>query len=245
MRDDLLNRPLTDPEDREQVRGFLLTAIDPATDVHVHYRAYRWNIEDDVIAKLGAFNSNSDPHYELALHDLKLLRRFLLQRYSFGNVLRIDGILRNSGVSSLWLFKDYLVPRIALSLLVGFGITLGSSKIFDSLREMAALKWPAVALALIACLLTFLLIYLSVRERLGGGDQALAPRTFAISIIAVAWAAFELLIIYGLSLKMRAIYPFTWAFNWWFAAEVGALALLFAILTQFFFTKAGSMAEPL
>lgn len=243
MRAGVLSSELKSPEDCDEVRAFFLEATDPQTDLHTHYRAYGWPIEKELMTGIGAF----DQEYPLAAHDMRLLRRFLLKRYSFRNVFKLDKTLRKHGAGFWWLAKDYVLPRIGLSLLVGFGLTLGASRLFDGLGELAANGCLAVALILVCVMLTMFLVYLNVRDTLGAGDSAIKKRTFGIFIAAVLWTGLELLIVFLMSLVMRHDPRFvaSWCFNWLHAAETGAMALAFAILTQFFFTKAGSMAEPL
>jgi hypothetical protein len=229
------------PANCRALRRFFIDAIDSSTDLHTQYRAYGWPMEQELMEKLVAFNQED----ELAVHNLKLVRRFLLRRYSFCRVLKVDTLLRKKGVRFWWLCKDYIVPRIGLSLLLGFALVLGSSRLFDALRELATKRCVAGALIAVCGLLALSLIYLNVRETLGASHSAVARRTLGIFIAAILWAACELLVVYGLSLVMRHDFVWTWAFNWLHAAEIGAVALVVAILTQFFFTKAGSMAEPL
>jgi len=120
---------LRKPTDRERVREFLLASICEG-DYRNHYRAHgyaKYPIERELMANLNAFRDG----YELRTFHLKLIRRFLLQRYAFPAARRIDRQLDD--VSALWLWKDYIIPRIGLSLLIGFGGIMGSGAAFDFL----------------------------------------------------------------------------------------------------------------
>jgi hypothetical protein len=231
----ILGRKREAPPDRD-VRAFFLEAMDDKTELYVHYHAYGWPIERDVMEKLGAF----DQDYDLAQHNLKLVRRFFLKRYSFCNVFKVDDLLRERGVSFLWLAKDYVVPRVGLSLLVGFALTLGAGPLLDALRVISQKPWLAVGAVAACLLLTGGLIYLMVRDRLGGRDHAIGRRTAVILLLAVGWMVLELLGVYGLS-KLAPLKSFSGSH----AVVTGSVALVFAVLTQFFFGRSGSMAEPI
>lgn len=235
QREDILAQKLETASECEKVRGFFLEALDTTSELYEHYHAYGWPIERDLMEKLRAFDQN----YDLVEHDLKLLRRFLLKRYSFCYVFTVDDLLRARGTGWLWLAKDYIVPRVGLSLLVGFGVTLGAGRLFEGLGQIARNPWLAVALIAACLVLTGLLIYLMVRDRLSSKDAASGGRTAWIFFLALVWTLLELLAVFGMS----KLVP--WNFSFLHAASTGAVALVFAVLTQFFFSESGSMAEPL
>jgi hypothetical protein len=167
----------------------------PRSELSEHYHAYGWPIEQDVMEKLRAF----DQDYDLAQHNLKLVRRFFLKRYSFCNVFKVDDLLRARGMGFLWLAKDYVAPRVGLSLLVGFGLTLGAGLLLNVLGEIAKKPWLAMGVVAACLMLTGALIYLMVRDRLSSRNRATGRRTAAILLLAVAWTALALLGAYGLS----------------------------------------------
>jgi len=189
------------------------------------------------MSRFQAFCHSADKETDtLAVHNLKLIRRFLLQRYAFRSARQVDKQLKGK-VSPLWLWKDYVIPRIGLSLVIGFGGAMGSSAIFDWL---AGLRCTAAILFAQACLLLVLfLVYLNVREVVTGFHPNVWGRTLWVFTVALSWVGI------GLSFAAELDHLMGWRFDWRHGALTGCTALVIAVLTQFFFTKAGSMAEPL
>ena len=176
-----MDADLTEANAREAVRAFFVTSIQEG-DYRNHYRAYRYEqypIETELMARLDAFSDR----YELRSFHLKLIRRFLLQRYAFLSARKIDKKLSDVGV--LWLCKDYFIPRIGLSLVIGFGGIMGSSAIFDFL---AVLRCTAATLFSLGCLLVVLfLVYLNVRDVITGSHPNVWGRTLWVFAVALAW----------------------------------------------------------
>jgi hypothetical protein len=228
---------LSDRNKREDIRDFLRRSITKGDEYRNTYRAHGYPIEAELMDRLVVFHHADDSKtYELAVHDLKLIRRFLLQRYAFRLARLVDKRLAGK-VSPLWLWKDYFIPRIGLSLVIGFGGAMGSSTIFEWL---AGLKGAAATLFAQACLLVvFLLVYLNVRDVVTGSHPNVWGRSVWVFAVALGWVGIGLLLAAGLDHLMG------WGFDWRHGTLTGCTALVLAVLTQFFFTKAGSMAEPL
>ena len=115
---------------------------------------------------------------------------------------------------------------------------MGSSAIFDWLGVLRGLAALLVALACL--LLVFLLVYLNVRDVITGAHaKDVQHRTCWVFAVAVGWVGVDLLAADGVNRLMG------WRIDWRHGALTGCVALVLAVLTQFFFTKAGSMGEPL
>src|SRR5258707_8376180 len=98
---------------------------------------------------MGAFVPKHDN--PLPLYPLRLLRRFLFRRYAFGAASEVNRILgeHHPGPGTrLWLWKDRCLPRVGLSLVIGFGAVLGAGHLTDWL---AALARPRRIRALVDC----------------------------------------------------------------------------------------------
>ena len=81
---------LKDAQIRADVRDFFLKCI-RAGDYRDFCRAYGHPIEKELMERLDAFTADEDEKtYALRVHDLKLIRRFLLHRYAFLSVRKVD-----------------------------------------------------------------------------------------------------------------------------------------------------------
>ena len=220
---------VTTPEGKETVRNWILDAVTEGHFNCLMYRAEpgRYDIEDLILKRLELFRNEGG--YDQAQHHLKMIRRFLLKRYAFGVVRKVDERLKGR----LWLWKDYVVPRIGLAMVLGFGAVLGAGPVSDWLGNRGML-YGAVVLS--ACLVLVLcVVYLNVRGILGGPSRRVRRRTWGVFGISVGWAS-------GPALVASVVQP-TLFVKW---LLVSFAALLFALLSQFFFGQAGtSMGEPL
>ena len=210
-----------------------------------HWYGYRilaaeFDIEEDLRSKLDAYKP-LDKHdaYKIEIHDLKLLRRIALRRYAFGLANEIAGRLADRGAGRAWLFKDRLLPRVPLALAVGYGIVLGSFR--EWLILLGAKSWFAAGLAAVTLPLSWFLIYGNVRDRIGKGAKV-AGRAWRVFLISVAWSLFFLGIARVLAMTDAGL---NGAFDYGAAISLGCSSLLVAITVQFFFAKAGSIADPL
>src|ERR1051325_38281 len=176
-------------ETREVVRTFFLNSI-KGGEYRDEYRAYHYDIETELMDRLLAFHHPDDVETDrLRTHNLKLIRRFLLHRYAFGSACKVDKHLKD--VSTLWLCKDYVIPRIGLSLVIGFGGAMGSSAIFDWL---GGLRGAAATIFAASCLSVVLfLVYLNVRDVITGAYPSVVwRRTLWVFTVALAWAGIAL-----------------------------------------------------
>jgi hypothetical protein len=230
---------------RARVRSFFRDCLREHSN---HWYCYRYlsnefNIERDLRCRLGAWRSeNAHDLYrvEVELHDLKLLRRIALQRYAFKLAAEISERLQARGVKRWWLAKDRWLPRMPLALAGGYGVVLGAFK--DWLVILGSHLWFTVGLTAFALTFAWLLIYCNVRDRIGDLGSPVTSRTWQVFRISIAWTA--ALVIAGWLLAMvdeALLRPF----NWGVAISFAASALLIAIVVQFFFAKAGSIADPL
>lgn len=227
-----------DADSRRQVRAFCKKGLDLGSNPEYAYRHLPdlfplekdllWALERDAFVSTGGSDD-----YQCELPDLKLLRRAAFRRYAFGLARQINRRLAARGVSRLWLWKDFLLPRIPLALLVGYGAVLGS--VPDQLWILRH-DWRAQAIGGLSLALSLFLIYNNVRDRIGDVPEAVT-RAFGVLAGAVVWCLF-------FCAGGRWLMPAA-AFDWWNAALVSEAALLVAIVAQFFFTAAGSIADPL
>jgi hypothetical protein len=116
-------------------------------------------------------------------------------------------------------------------------VVCGGSAFYEWLGALAGV--PAAAFAAAALSLGWFLIYLDVRQRITGAHPGLVLRTFWVFFVGLVWAVAQI--------SAAAIFTswIGWRFHWLHAAMVAGPALAVAVLTQFFFTKAGSIGEPL
>lgn len=227
------------PMDKEEVRIFVLKCIDPKDNYYHVYRASPkdYRIEDDLHACLPAFSDSL-----LAPYQLKLLRRFAFQRYAFDLAKEINQKLREAGANSrwarFWLAKDHFLPRVPLSMLIGFALVLGAGHLTDWLGELATGFWGFSGTVILGLAATFFLVYLNVRDQLGNVSQVWA-RTGRVLAICLGWLILALGAIALVGTRIQA------HFDYRHGIAIGIVALVLAILGQFFFAREGSIADPL
>jgi len=229
---------------RSNARRFLLECLRVHSNHWYCYRYLNLSIETDLKKKLDAFKPvDRFDLYKMDIHDLKLLRRVAFQRYAFDLANEIGIRLldqdKEKRVSRLWLDKDRALPRVPLALAVGYGVVLVAFK--DWLIALGANLWFTAVLSIVALGLTWFLIYCNVRDRIGNVAEV-RRRTSIVFRRCLIWSAGLLgtgrwLATYHDGLKN--------AFDWGVAISLGVSALFVAIVVQFFFTKSGSIADPL
>ena len=243
--DDCMKEPLNETGSRSIVRVF----ISNCTRRHSNhwycccrYLPSRFNIEKAITDRLRAYEpvDSEDAYIEaIAVHDLKRLRRFLLQRYGFRPANQIASLLHQKyGVNWLWLFKDRVLPRIPLALGVGYGIVLGAFK--DWLRVLGREHIFAGILTSGSLLLAFFLIYCSVRDCAGPVADTLG-RTANVFAKCIVWSIILLRIGWWAAQGTEL----AGSYDLGVAVCLGSSSLLLAIVVQFFFAKQGSIADPL
>lgn len=229
----------------EHVRKFLLRAMKPGSFEHHVYRSkpQKFVLEEALLNSIDVFDSVSDP---VRVYHLKQLRRFLLSRFAFSGALLVNSRLRKRQVdggereSWLWLYKDTLLPRMGLSIALGFALLFGAS----ALTYLAPLahNHPTKTLCgtSLLLLLDWFLISLNVRDY-SGRVRARWRRSIGVWMGCLGWLAFYVC----LGRYYHHLLAWTHEFFWSTAGLMSSLALLFAILGQFLFGKSGSIAEPL
>lgn len=232
---------LRTPQQRNQVREFFVRAMTPGDWYYHMYRGLgdqepgKYDVEAQISGQVEVFAHDENP---LRVYHLKQIRRFLMRRYAFGCACGVNCRLRDEGESRLWLLKDYILPRVGLSLLIGWGAVLGAGDMASWLYYVArALFWPMVLLIHVTA---WALVYLNVRDQIGKAHAI--RRTLGASLGCEAW----LLAGVGVTQQLSRVVPQdALQYHWPTALLIGSVALLLAILGQFFFAKAGSLADPL
>jgi hypothetical protein len=219
--------------DWQQVREFLLNATEPDKPEFHFYRYLKdADLEADLRLWLDDFKQS-----ELATHDFLVLRRFALRRYAFGLAKEISERIPSEERTALWLAKDLLLLRIGLATLVGYAVLLGAGGALAWLYQISR-HWTAWLLLPAVLAGVFLLIYLNVRECAGRISGA-ARRAGTVWLGSLLWVTLFVLTTRVLSVPARE------HFEWLHASMCGAVAVLLAILGEFFFQPGTSIAEPL
>lgn len=209
-------------------------------------------VEQDIMECLEAIEGglSADRHYATLLRHI---RRFLLTRYAFSRVCQVNKKITahisnkqpvRAFLSRLWLWKDLLLPRIALSLFIGYAVLLGAGQTADWLGVAASRARPGWSLCCFLLFLIVSIVYLSVRTRVGGADaRSLFMRTVGVCLGCFLWALFA-----AVMQNVGQHVIFQGRARPWPAELLTAQAALFiALLSQFFFGKSGSgsISEPL
>lgn len=233
---------LSEPACRAKVRSFYISALEPRHHVGYLFRflPQEFTLEADLKKVLDAFSTIDEDYPESrSTADLKLLRRVAFQRYAFGFAWELNRLLRRRHVSWLWLHKDYLLPRIPLSLAIGYPIVLTLPR--EWLWVLGNHPAPATAVIVLCCFLAWFLIYNNVRDRIGAVCEA-QVRAAKVFFGTLIWSAAFL----EAGRKFAELDPgLRQSFHWPTALLISAVALVVAIVAQFFFTKSGSIADPL
>jgi hypothetical protein len=242
-REDAMGQDLGKPGCRSKVRGFFRHCLRERSNHWWSYRylASEFNIEQDLAEKLGAYLpvNKHDPYTDVSVHDLKLLRRFAFQRYAFDLATEINKRLAERRESNWWLVKDRLLLRIPLALVVGYGVVLGAFR--DWLIALGTNVWFTVGLSIPALGLAWFLIYCNVRDRIGGLPEV-TGRACRVFGYCLCWSGVLLFAGWALAMLDDGLRK---SFDWGVAICLGSSSLLVAIVVQFFFTKSGSIADPL
>src|SRR5665213_2694248 len=153
---------------RSEVRSFFLECVPETSDHRYAYRYLNLDLEGDLAKKLVAFSPvETGDLYMLGVHHLRLLRRVAFQRYAFGLALDICGRLVKQEKEHrvrrwLWVYKDVILPRVPLALMVGYGVVLGSFK--DWLVVLGRESGFAAGLLISTLGLSWFLIYCNIRD---------------------------------------------------------------------------------
>lgn len=227
----------TSPGSAPEVRRFMIRSMRPE---HPWYHMYRGNpdeydIETDLENGIEAVDCEDNP---LQLHHLKHIRRFFFQRYAFRRARRINRriLAHQPGWRvRLWLWKDVILLRAALALLLGYALIFGSG---DTALALAKLAGKAPWLPAIGALLLGFLVFLNARNQ-AGRIKGLVLRSIWVAGGTVVWA-----VIYCCIAKF-VFHTICWSWSWSAAAGVSSAAVPLSVLAQFFFGSDRSLTDPL
>ena len=182
--------------------------------------------------------NESDP-YQFAAADLKLIRRVAYRRYAFGLACEASRRLQGLGDSRLWLAKDLTLLRIGLALPVGYAVMLDKPSEWIWVIGRTPQLWIASVLG--CCLFTWFLIYTNVRDQIGR-TPSLTIRSIIAFLIGLAWCALYLMIGWVFAKVSPELRP---EFELKSAILLSVSSYAITILVQFFFSRSGSIADPL
>ena len=230
---------------RAWVREYFREALAIRSNLSYLYRHFpeKFELESDLELGLDAFApvDDADP-YQCSAPDLKLIRRAAFQRYAFGLAAQVNKHLRvHHKVSRLWLLKDFLLPRIPLALLIGYGAALGSSTVADWLWALRGSLAFVLLLSAGSLFVSGFLMYLDVREQLGDASSTVRR---AATVLGIAVAYCLAFMSSGRLIAFLAPDPHP-PFDWTNVVLIADCALAIAVAAQFFFSKSGSIADPL
>ena len=225
--------------DWEEPCQFLMDAIKDGHPWFHMYRAHpeQYEIEADLAEGLWAISHKANIQ---RWHHLRLVRRFYFRRSAFGMACSVNRLLCGAGEGNVvWLYKDIVLIRAALALLLGYALVFGAGTTSDVLRLLAHkphwLWFPVGSLALLG-----FLIYVNARNQTGRGKhQHLLLRTGGVTAGTVAWAA-----VYCW-LASLVFCQIGWRFDPSEVAMVSAAAVPLSILAQFLFGSERSLTDPL
>jgi hypothetical protein len=229
--------------DLERIRFWIQEAVRPGSQLAQLYRELEpeFDLENDIVRSLPAFERTPcfgklESHYAL-----RMLWRVLMRRYGFVRAGQVGRYLSRgeSWVWRWWRRKDYLLPRLAVGVLLGF-FTLGaSSGVVDAIYKLRLATWWPVP---VVCLVVVGMLSLTdVQRRLGRARfRAILSRAIAVVGFGVFYAASGAGLLYwhGGKLGYSVCH---------YEAEVamcGGVALLLGFVFQLFWQDR-SIGEPL
>jgi hypothetical protein len=167
------------------------------------------------------------------------MRQFCFRRFDFSGACSINKRIRAGGQGSFfWLYKDILLLRAALALLLGYALVFGSGNTSEALRLLAHKSyWYWIVAGSFVFLVS--VIYLNARTQAGRERRLLRFRALPVSAGTALWAAAYCWIASG------AFSAIGWCFQWREAAVVSAAAVPLSVLAQFFFGSDRSLTDPL
>jgi hypothetical protein len=236
----------------ELAQLWIARAIVREDEVSRWYWVSDFPVEQDIMECLEVIKGGpiADQHHATLLRHV---RRFMLTRYAFDRVCQVNNMLAAhlsskrpllSIPSRLWLWKDLFLPRIALSLFIGYAVLLGAGQTADWLCIAASRARSGWFICCILLILTVFVVYLSVRTRIGSmNSRSLFRRTVGVSAGCILWA----LVAAAMQHVGQHILLQDHARTWPAELLTAQAALFIALLTQFFFGKSGSgsISEPL
>lgn len=200
------------------------------------YRAHpEYDLEADVELALWAVDREANIQ---RWHHLRRIRRFYFQRYAFCRACGINRRIHAGGQASLaWLYKDVLLLRGALALLLGYAVLFGSGSTSEVLIKFSSRCPWALPLAGVGML--FGLVFLNARDQAGRVRGLWKRALWATAGVAV-WAAV-------MSLCAMGVFHVAGMQGWsgGAALAVSSVAAPLGILGQFFFGSRQSLADPL
>jgi hypothetical protein len=226
-----------------RIRFWIQEAVRPGSQLAQLYRQLEpdMDLEEDIVRSLPAFERTPCFGKLESNYALRMLWRVLMRRYGFARAVQAGGYLsRSEGLAwRIWRRKDYLLPRLAVGVLLGF-FTLGaSSGVVDAIYRLRLETWWPVP---VACLLIVALLSLAdVQRRLGrAAFGVILRRAIAIAGFGAVYAAFGARLLYWVGEKLGYSVCH-------YDAEVtmcGGVALLLGFVFQLFWQDR-SIGEPL
>jgi hypothetical protein len=230
-------------EDRKEVREWVDAALEPGSEVReIAYRILNFDLEADVRACLPAFSPKGAYSQRLSSRALRKLWRRLLGCYAFSAARAVARELARQPEEGkwwlVWIWKDYVMPRLAVAVLIGYLLVAGNSGLLKILsRAQYRDGWVAV-ICLFSVLCTYLLALAEVQRRVGRNLRLLFKGSAILTLYALFWTAIGGVVQYfgAQSLKMGVSVRFV--------LVSAASALAAAFLAQLFWQDR-SIAEPL
>lgn len=230
-------------EDRKEVREWVEAALTPGSEVwEIAYRTLNFDLEAHVRACLPAFLPTGEYSQRLSSRALRRLRRGLLGCYAFSAARAVARELARQPEEGkgwvLWIWKDYLLPRLAVAVLLGYLLVVGNSGLLEILSRAQTRGGWVAAICVFSVLCTCLLALAEVQRRVGRNLRLLFKGSAMLTLNSLCWTALGGVVQYygARSLDMAVSVPFV--------LLSAATALAFAFLAQLFWQDR-SIGEPL
>src|ERR1017187_8680308 len=127
-----------DESDRQRVREWVNAALTPGSEIReVAYRILNFDLDADVRECLPAFRPAKEYHQRLSSRALRKLWRRLLGQYAFRAARAVARELASQPEEGLWwrlwIWKDYVMPRLVVAVLIGYLVVAGNSGLLQIL----------------------------------------------------------------------------------------------------------------
>jgi hypothetical protein len=227
----------------ESVREWIREAVNPNTALSQYYRTLELDLEDDIARSLPAFRVSPYFGPREACYSLRMLWRVLLRRHAIGAARAVDRELAATKEKWIWRWsrrKDYLHPRLAVGVLLGFFVLGSSTGIVDTIYRLRLhWWWPATVAA--CAMVVYLLAVAHVQRQVGRMPvKEILLRAGRVVVLGVLYAALGA----GLQWLRTSLLAYEAPNYGPIAAMCGGVALLLGFVFQLFWQDR-SIGEPL
>lgn len=229
--------------DRRQVREWVEAALTPGSEIReVAYRILNFDLDADVRDCMPAFRPGTGYHQRLSSRALRKLWRRLLGLYAFQAAREAARELARQPEEGLWwrlwIWKDCVMPRLVVAVLIGYLVVAGNSGLLQILWKAQSHDGWVAGICGFSVFCAYSLALAEVQRRVGRHVRLLLKGSAIMTLHSLFWAGVGGIAQYFGARALHAPVPGR------FVLVCAASALAIAFLAQLFWQDR-SIAEPL